>query len=99
MQIFIRMQSLPHPYLLVSERNNRDGILIISWDNGHFDRMMRLLSVTGKYRIVSVDPAVTEERPPSADIFSAVDVDVNHLHTFLISPELRKDLPLRPSGE
>ena len=99
MQIFIRMQSFPHPYLLVSERNNRDGILIISWDNGHFDRMMRLLSVTGKYRIVSVDPAVTEERPPSADIFSAVDVDVNHLHTFLISAELRKDLPLRPRGE
>ena len=87
MQIFIRMQSLPHPYLLVSERNNRDRILIISWDNGHLDRMMRLLSVTGKYRIVSVDPAVTEERPPSADIFSAVDVDVNHLHTFFISPE------------
>lgn len=58
-----------------------------------------LFPVTGKYLIVSVDAAVTEERPPSADIFSAVKVDVNDLHALLISAELCENLTLRPRGE
>ena len=58
-----------------------------------------LFPVAVEDRIVGVDAAVTEEWPASADIFSAVKINVHDLHALLLGPELRKYLTLRPCGE
>ena len=59
----------------------------------------RLLPVAGKDRGIGVDAAVTQERPATADIFSAVKVDVNYLGSLLVGAELSEDLPLRTGRE
>lgn len=73
--------------------------------SGRFDKLSdpvkeaALFPVTGEDRIVGVDAAVTEERPAAADIFSAVEVDVNDLHALLVGAELSQNLALRACGE
>ncbi len=73
--------------------------------SGRFDKLSdpvkaaALFPVTGEDRIVGVDAAVTEERPAAADIFSAVEVDVNDLHALIVGVELSQNLTLRACGE